>query len=184
MANFLYEPLHRGGDAAYALDRTGLVPCSWRWPVARSSGGLGEIRPIMGNRDDPSLAAAPSGSDATNGAREKFPLLSESFVEELRPQSDFAELWLLHLHGRWEKVCTAVERLTPIVSGDSHQWRILGDFAHIDGRAATSDESEAVHLARRRRLWLTRHCSSFTTRERSGSRTFSVKSSVRSERKW
>jgi hypothetical protein len=39
----------------------------------------------------------------------------------------------------------------PNVSGDSHQWRILGDFTHIDDRSTTRDESGSVHLARRRR---------------------------------
>lgn len=82
----------------------------------------------------------------------KCPLFPESAAEELRKQSDFAELWLLHLHGRDERVCAAVERLTPGVSGDSHQWRILGDFAHMSHRSGKNDESEAVHLARRRRL--------------------------------
>jgi hypothetical protein len=82
----------------------------------------------------------------------RYPMFPESSVEEVRHQSDFAELWLLHLYGRWDKVCTTVERLTPNVAGDSHQWRTLGDFAHIDDRATSRDESGSVHLARRRRL--------------------------------
>ena len=82
----------------------------------------------------------------------KCPLFPESSAEELRHESDFAELWLLHLYGRSEKVCAVVERLTPGVSGDSHQWRILGDFAYMDDRTDRSGESDSVHLARRRRL--------------------------------
>ena len=49
-------------------------------------------------------------------------------------------------------MCAGVERLTPSISGDSHQWRILGDFAYINERFGKGHESQSVHLARRCRL--------------------------------
>jgi hypothetical protein len=80
------------------------------------------------------------------------PIYSESAAETVRPCSPFAELWLLHLHGRSTQVCSVVERLTPRISPDSHDWRVLGDFMHFDGALLERDESQSVHLARRRRL--------------------------------
>jgi len=80
------------------------------------------------------------------------PLYPESAAEGLHAQSPFAELWLLHLHGRSAQVYSAVERLTPRISPDSHDWRVLGDFMHFDGFLIQRDESQNVHLARRRRL--------------------------------
>ena len=82
----------------------------------------------------------------------KYPLLPETSAEEMRKQSDLAELWLLHLYGRSKDVCAAVERLIPAVSGDTHHWRVLGDFAYLNAAAGTDQESAGVHLARRRRL--------------------------------
>jgi len=82
----------------------------------------------------------------------RYPNYSESDTEELRKHSVFAELWLLHLQGRSQQVCTEVERLTPNISGDSHQWRVIGDFANIDGRFTGNGELDSVYLARRRRL--------------------------------
>ena len=80
------------------------------------------------------------------------PIYPESAAETLRSSSPFAELWLLHLHGRSTEVCSTIERLTPRISPDSHDWRVLGDFMHFDGTFVGRDESQNVHLARRRRL--------------------------------
>ena len=83
---------------------------------------------------------------------QKYRFLPESARDELRSHSDLAELWLLDLHGRSKEVCAAVEQITADVSGDSHKWRVVGDFANLNGDSARDPESESVHLARRRRL--------------------------------
>jgi hypothetical protein len=83
----------------------------------------------------------------------RYPLLGESSVDKLRHQSDFAELWLLELYGRRQGVRATVERLTPNVSGDSHERRVLTDFGNADKFfSADNEEAQSVQLARRRRL--------------------------------
>lgn len=79
-------------------------------------------------------------------------LLSESSADKLRTHSDLAEIWLLHLHGRSSSVYELAERLAPSVSAESHRWRVLNDFVHLNGWNQKDVDSQHVRLARRRRL--------------------------------
>jgi hypothetical protein len=79
-------------------------------------------------------------------------LIPESDTEKLRAHSDIAELWLLHLHGRYAAVCEATVRLTPSLSAESHRWRVLHDFIHVNSAYGPREDSQSVSLARRRRL--------------------------------
>ncbi len=81
----------------------------------------------------------------------RHPPLSADAAASLRKVSDLAELWVLQLNGQNEVLLARIKQLSPRLSPDAYQWRLMADFWHMN-RLFGGGDSQNVWLARRRQM--------------------------------
>jgi len=81
----------------------------------------------------------------------RHPPFSADAATSLRKISDLAELWVLQLNGQNELLLARIKQLSPRLSPDAYQWRLMADFWHMN-RLFGGGDSQSVWLARRRQM--------------------------------